>query len=403
MNALPEESQKRLHRQTRQARRALRRARQADDTAELRVLGPYRNRATWRVVLVEGPDRKSLCVASYDEALSLITACQQEVARTQTCTIGTSLDQYQTYLCTVRQVLPSTAEHVHQSLAGWLPVSMLVRSLTEARAQRLYDELSQDVRPRTGRVLAVATQQFFLASAKSWGRWACHEHLLSVNPFAAVAPVGKRHCGKMQLRLDEARQLANWTQARADAGDPEDLAILLMLHMGLRQGEVGARVARDVDDDGTLLWIPTGKTMHAARRLQIPECLRGPLVALARTKEPGELLFTQGTQVPGRQHFWGVLHQFCRHAGVPLVCPHSLRGLHASVAITAGATGRLVAEALEHGSFAVTARHYATAESLTAAHATRVTAALGPKEDAVSRLLAELSPEQREELKKRLG
>jgi len=52
----------------------------------------------------------------------------------------------------------------------------------------------------------------------------------------------------------------------ADAGDPLALGVLLMLHLGLRQGEVGARVARDLDASGTILWIPAGKTKNAVRR-----------------------------------------------------------------------------------------------------------------------------------------
>jgi hypothetical protein len=65
-------------------------------------------------------------------------------------------------------VLPSTAEHVLTSLAGWLPLSALVCSLTPAKAQRLYEELTQRISERTGKVLAVATHQFFLSCAKGW-------------------------------------------------------------------------------------------------------------------------------------------------------------------------------------------------------------------------------------------
>lgn len=132
-------------------------------------------------------------------------------------------------------------------------------------------------------------------------------------------------------------------------------------------------------------------------------CLRAPLSALARRKQPGELLFTEGTQPPSRQHFWETLHRFCRRAQVPVVCPHSLRGLHATLALEAGATSEMVAQALGHGSFQVTARHYATAESVASARAARVAEALGSQEDPISRLLAALSPTELEELKKWLS
>lgn len=49
----------------------------------------------------------------------------------------------------------------------------------------------------------------------------------------------------------------------------------------------------------------------------------------------------------------------CREAGVPEVTAHSLRGLHATLAMEWGSTGRVVAAALGHTSFAMTTkRHY---------------------------------------------
>jgi len=415
MNYPSQEPQSRVKLLARKAKRALRQKNLAAlenslrpvtaraDREGIHVLGPYRNRDKWRVVLVDGKERKSVCVPSQEEALALIAKCKQETERTQSLTIETSLQNYRTYLLGARHVLPSTAEHVLTSLAGWLPLSALASSLTPAKAQRLYEELTQRISERTGKLLAVATHQFFLSCAKGWGKWAHRERLIGVNPFAKVAVVGKKHNGKMQLRIDEARQLADSTQELADAGDSDALAILLMLHLGLRQGEVGARVVRDVDAQGRLLWITAGKTENATRRLEVPECLRAPLLALASHKQPGELLFADGPTVPSRQHFWGKMRLFCRRARVPLVCPHSLRGLHATLAIEAGATGGMVAHALGHGSFQVTARHYATAESIAGSRAARVSEALGAKDDAVSRLLAGLSPAQLEELKKRLG
>ena len=369
----------------------------------IRILGPYRNRTAWRVILVEGTERKSLCVPSQEEALALIAKCKQEVDRIQTKTIGDSLSDYRAYLLRMRQTQPSTAEHIYTSLVGWLPTSMVVSSLTPANAQRLYEDLTQSIRPRIGRVLAAATHQYFLTCAKGWGKWACKERLTHRNPFAEVASLGKKCRGKPQLRIDEAKQLVDSLDARAAAGDPDALALLLMLHLGLRQGEVGARVARDVDAQGRLLWIPEGKTENAARRLKVPTCLRPPLLTLANRKQPNELLFSAGPQPPSRQHFWEKLRQFCRRAEVPLVCPHSLRGLHATLALEAGATGEMVAQALGHGSFQVTARHYATAESVAGSRAARVAEALGRSDDAISRLLAGLTPEELAELKKRLS
>lgn len=53
------------------------------------------------------------------------------------------------------------------------------------------------------------------------------------------------------------------------------------------------------------------------------------------------------------------LPKICEEAGVPRVCPHSLRGLNATLALEAGVAPHSVAAALGHSSFAMAARHYA--------------------------------------------
>ncbi len=55
-----------------------------------------------------------------------------------------------------------------------------------------------------------------------------------------------------------------------------------MSYLGLRQGEVVARVARDIDDDGRVLWIPSGKAKNAKHLLNIPESIRPLPLKLAQ-------------------------------------------------------------------------------------------------------------------------
>lgn len=374
-----------------------------NSTAEISILGPYRNRNKWRLVIFDGKERKSVCAASRDEALALKAQLTSESVSSKTQTIGIVLKQYHTYLRNVRGVLDTTADHVCEQLARWLPLSMLTSSLTPQRAERMYVDLTQRVSEKTGKPLAVSTQQFTLTLAKGWGKWAQKERLLSVNPFADIAPLGKRRAGKAQLRIDEAKQFSQTAEALANAGDSAALGALLMLHLGLRQGEVGARVARDVDANGTILWVPAGKTKNAARRLKVPENLRAPLLALVQSKAPNALLFTDGDKPPRIQYFWRKVRQLCARAKVPIVCPHSLRGLHATLALEAGATSSMVAHALGHGSFEITARHYASADSVDSARTARVAEALGAcDDDPVSRVLASLTPAQLAELKGRI-
>jgi hypothetical protein len=81
----------------------------------------------------------------------------------------------------------------------------------------------------------------------------------------------------------------------------------------------------------------------------------------------------------------------CRLAGVPEVVPHSLRGLHATLALEGGATADAVAKALGHSSFAMTEQHYASPSSVSNARSSRVAQTLGGGEKKLSELLNSLS------------
>jgi hypothetical protein len=65
------------------------------------------------------------------------------------------------------------------------------------------------------------------------------------------------------------------------------------------------------------------------------------------------------------------LRQLCAEAKVPAVVPHSLRGLHATLASGFGATSHAVAAALGHTTFVVTARHYVDRDILEQARSRR--------------------------------
>jgi integrase len=136
-----------------------------------------------------------------------------------------------------------------------------------------------------------------------------------------------------------------------------------------------------------VLWIPFGKTHSARRRLQVPDALRGILLRHAAGK-PGSapLLGPPGEPLHGRDLLRHRLRKLCVRLGLPRVCPHSLRGLNATLALEAGATAHHVAAALGHASFTTTARHYADPSSVANAGLRRVAELLarasGPAPDA---------------------
>jgi len=71
--------------------------------------------------------------------------------------------------------------------------------------------------------------------------------------------------------------------------------------------------------------------------------------------------------VANRQTVLRHVRRICKAAGVPTVSPHGLRGTHASLAMTRGATGDLVASALGHELFTTTERHDVRPEAVAAA------------------------------------
>lgn len=84
------------------------------------------------------------------------------------------------------------------------------------------------------------------------------------------------------------------------------------------------------------------------------------------------LLGPVGEPLHTRQILNQQLPKLCQAAGVPRVCPHSLRGLNATLALQAGATAQQVATALGHAHFSTTARHYADGSAVRNAQLRRV-------------------------------
>jgi integrase len=238
--------------------------------------------------------------------------------------------------------------------------------------------------------------------AKYFYQWALERKYVRLNPFSNVKPIGKRSAGKEQLRVDEARHFTEILVQACEQQERGAIAVLTQLFLGLRSSEVLTRHVRDLDDEGAILWIPAGKTENARRRLEVPEVLRPFLVRLAAGKGPDDLLFeTQHGRPHDSTWLWRHVKRYCERAHVPVVCAHSLRGLHSTLAVGAGCTSGAVAAALGHGSFSITAKHYVAPGALKQAGVHRVAEALtgaptGPSEaTALLERLRALSPADR--------
>ena len=119
---------------------------------------------------------------------------------------------------------------------------------------------------------------------------------------------------------------------------------------------------------------PGGKTANAAREPDVPEVLRPRLLKLSADQAPDAYLFGLGStgKPKNRQLLHSTVQRLCVAAGVPVVCPHSLRGVWATAGVRSGALSHAVAAALGHGSFAVTAKHYVQPGTLDGARTERL-------------------------------
>lgn len=287
-------------------------------------------------------------------------------------------------------------QQVHLRLFFQSHLAADISRLTPRRAATLYQSFVETPVERTGKLREAATHRHYLRLAHTFFDWIVRKGYVRTNPFDGIEPVGRVSTGKPQLRLEEAQRYRDTAFRIFDeCGDVIALAAVVPLYLGLRVSEILRRKARDVDQNGTLLWIDKGKTKNARRHLKIEApALAERLARLASTRHSEEPLF--GLSKSGQPHKRQVLHaavqRICKAAGVPVVCPHSFRGLWATLSIESGAASHAVAAALGHGSFAMTAKHYAQPEALAGARSARVIEMLDCQPEAAA--VARLPPEK---------
>jgi integrase len=301
-----------------------------------RAHGPYRHGNRWRVICTGAGARRAESFATEDEARDFISAFN---AGREGKTVGDVLVEYRDHL-KLKGRKARTIRLIETAITRMVPLDTRVNAVGVTAARRMYAVIS------TGPdAYAPDTHHLSLRYARLL--W---ERIGGVNPWEHVERVGVSTVGKEQLTLDESRRLV---AACVKDGRPIGTATLLCLLLALRAGEVVALVGRDIDDGGRLLHVWRGKTRRARRSLEVPETLQAPLRELARSAGTDGRLFKRSLAWVGY-----AVETMCDLAGVPLVCPHGLRGTHATLAASAGVTAHVVASALGHAGPAVTRRHY---------------------------------------------
>lgn len=374
---------------------------EAKKPAASRVSGPYydANVGTYRLVVFDGSTRKSIRAKSEEEALHIKDQLERtfrQCERTIREVLGEFMQDKRKQGLKERSL-----RTIEYKLQYFLPLDQALDTFRAEQAQQLYAAETERI-SRYRKPMRVQTHQSVLKISKHFFRWAVERKYIATNPFEKVKPIGKPHAGKEQLRIDEARSITQLLVSAAQRAEEGAIAVLSQLLLGLRSGEVLAREVRDLDDDGWVLWIPSGKTHNARRRLEVPEVLRPFLLQLAAGRSPERLLFGGHRSQPYKHMWmWRQVKKYCLRANLPRVCPHSLRGLHSSLAVAAGCTSSAVAAALGHGSFAITAKHYVDPDTLRNSAVRRVAGALttaaSPDDDSAGLLerLRTLTPEVR--------
>ena len=337
-----------------------------------RVNGPYPDRdgTRFRVrIFHHDLRRQDLYFHTEKEALAAIAQAKRELQAAQNRSLGDVLDEYFAEKERSGRSKPETCQEQRARVSGFLQryLDEDVGQITPRRAAALYQEAVERPNPKTGKPMAAASHRFYLALVKGLFAWAVRKGYATNNPFAEVQPVGRIAVGKPQLRIEEAKLFIDEALRRYDQkGSELALGAVVALLMGLRAGEVLNRSARDVDRGGEILWIDSGKTRNARRFLDVPVVLQGRLAQLAGQRASDEPLFGFGRtgKQRHRQVFWRAVGDICRAAGIPQVCPHSLRGLWATLGVQSGAVSQAVAASLGHGSFSMTEKHYAQPEAI---------------------------------------
>lgn len=344
-----------------------------------RVIGPYSERGgtRFRIRVISDGQEQNLYFRTLQEAQASRRDAEAQLKAPARQPLGEFIDAW----CDEKQLAgacsPRSAEQQKGALRFFLrdDLQREISAFTTQHAAASYRAAIARPSPKTGKQLEAASHRFYLSLAKGFFLWAERAGHIAASPFRAVKPTGRPSTGKPQLRIEEAtRFVAAGLQMFDETHDVLALGALAALLMGLRASEVLHRRVHDVDCDGQVLWIDRGKSRNARRHLKVPAILAPRLLRLVQSHAADAILFGAAPGGQPRHHraLWQAVGRICRRAAVPRVCTHSLRGLWATLSVESGALSESVAASLGHGSFAMTARHYAQPESIRETRTARV-------------------------------
>ena len=336
-----------------------------------RVLGPYPQEQQWRIIEIDAKGRRKSYIADSRQAANRLAAKLR--ANLGARTVQATIELWATARLRSGDAVPYTISEQSaraRTLLG--PVLELrLSDVTERKANTLYERATTEPSKKTGLPLRPATHRFYLSIVQCMWQWAQKQGYAQSNPWAEVEPIGRVSSGKPQLRPAEARRFAQLAEQEATAGSSVALSALCCLSLGLRASEALGLTGRDLDTEAGEVYVSGTKTKAARRRLKVPPYLSTLLASFAATRQPTDRLC-----LASRQGLHRAVVTMCARAGVPRVCVHGLRGTHASLAVSGGASVEAVARVLGHTSTKMTLSHYITEEVATAARVAAVDASL---------------------------
>lgn len=254
--------------------------------------------------------------------------------------------RYSEYLRRERAVSPSTAAFYLSIARTFLPPDGELRSLTAASVIAFVLKES--------RTYSVSYTKYKVSALRSLLRYLFVQGDIATDLAASVPPVAGWRLSSLprDLPSDEVKQLLGSCNRRTDVGRRALAALLLMVRLGLRAGEVAALALDDIDwTQGELIIRGKGRRLD---RLPLPADVGSALAAYARWSRPR----AQSRKLLLRVHaphgalssgaVKSIVRAACRRAGLPALGAHRLRHTAATQMLRHGSPLTEIAQVLRH-------------------------------------------------------
>jgi len=319
-----------------------------------RIFGPYPHRGGWRIIRRRvGSSHRTLTFEDEEVADSTAKGHRRRIAelesKEQERTVKDAIDAYELHQRTKGNAEISIALNVKRIRSFFAPEeSIHLIKLTPQKCDALYRKYREDAVMVNGtpRLRSPATHQQGLTHAKGFLKWCAEQDWIKSNPAERIKPVGKARAGKPQLHYSETLRWEAYALGLARGGEPGGLAALMTFYFTLRASEVIWLQVRDFDDLGESAYLIVEKHKRGTKKrppLTVPSFLLELMREQTAGKKPTDAIFPYH-----RNWVTKWVKRICKATDVPVVCAHSMRGLHSTFGTLAGQSPALLASVMGH-------------------------------------------------------